>query len=76
MSEELVKLALSLGWAVDRVMMYDEEGVEGWRWSHPDSQHELMEIGDWSEGPAIPPELEEILLQGLQNDPRNSRRVG
>ena len=66
MNEELVKLALSLGWVVDRTIMYEE----GWEWSHTDMGRTFSGIGLWSEGPVLPPELEEILLLYLRNDPK------
>lgn len=37
-----------------KVTMYDEDGCEGWLWQHPDGR-EWMEIGDWSEPPALHP---------------------
>jgi hypothetical protein len=39
-----------LGWDVDRVHCYDEEGVEGWRWTSPLGR-ERTELGDHSEPP-------------------------
>lgn len=47
--------ALSIGeWDVQRVSLYDEEGVEGWRWTGPTSVEGHAEIGDWSELPPVP----------------------
>lgn len=45
------------GWTVDRVSLYDEEGVEGWRWMSLD-RRELSVIGDWNEPAPIPEELD------------------
>jgi hypothetical protein len=48
------------GWTVERASLYDEEGVEGWRWMGPgwpfsaEGRDELHEIGDWHDLPAIP----------------------
>jgi hypothetical protein len=45
---QLAKWALDNGWDAERTLLYDEEGVEGWRWTSPDGQ-EFSCIGDWSE---------------------------
>ena len=37
-----------------QVTMYDEDGCEGWLWSHPDGR-EWVELGDWSEPPTLHP---------------------
>lgn len=37
----------------DKVSLYDEEGVEGWRWTSSDGQ-EWTEIGSWDEVPMHP----------------------
>lgn len=29
---EIAALAISRGWEVERTVLFDEEGVEGWRW--------------------------------------------
>ena len=55
---EAVELAEACG-EPSRVALYDEEGVEGWRWSHPDGR-EWDEVGDWQEMPLHP-----ILAQAL-----------
>lgn len=47
------RLALSLGWTVDRVSLFDEEGVDGWRWTEPDGT-EHVELGDWNDPPPWP----------------------
>lgn len=36
----------------EKLSMYDEEGVEGWLWTHPDGR-QWSEIGSWDE-PAPP----------------------
>ncbi len=54
------KLLLKLftdGWRAEKTSLYDEEGVEGWLWSHPDGR-EYSVIGDWKDDPEIPAELE------------------
>lgn len=38
----------------DKISMFDEEGVEGWRWTSSDGRTEWTEIGDWSEEPSHP----------------------
>lgn len=39
---------------------YDEEGVEGWKWTHPDGR-EWTEVGAWDEMPALHPLLAELM---------------
>jgi len=36
-----------------RISLYDEDGVEGWEWSHPDGRIWTV-TGDWSEEPMHP----------------------
>lgn len=52
--------ALTGDWTVYPVSLYDEEGVEGWRWVSPRNE-EWTEIGDWGEPPAIPDEVRDLL---------------
>lgn len=47
------------GWEVETASLYDEEGVDGWRWFDP-SHEEYYEIGIHEEMPVIPKELEAI----------------
>lgn len=47
------------GWEFESISMYDEEGVEGWKWISPRGE-EFCEIGSWDEMPEIPQEVEEI----------------
>lgn len=37
-----------------KVILYDEEGIEGWRWTHPDGR-EWTETGEWSKDPPLHP---------------------
>lgn len=48
--------ALVEGWSLERVALYDEEGVEGWQWTSPEG-YEYNEVGSWTEFPAIPQEV-------------------
>jgi hypothetical protein len=41
------------GWTVDKVSMYDQEGVEGWQWHHPDDRY-VHVIGGWDDLPSVP----------------------
>lgn len=50
--EQLIAL-LRYNWTVDKVSLYDEEGVEGWCWTEPNGR-EHTEIGDWNELPPWP----------------------
>lgn len=45
------------GWTVSKVSLYDEEGVEGWRWDGPNGE-EYSEVGAWDEPPVIPDALQ------------------
>ena len=54
-------LAQSAGWRVTAASFYDEEGIEGWRWNDP-RYTEYTEIGEWSEPPAVPPDVRAIFL--------------
>lgn len=48
------------GWEVEKASLYDEEGVEGWRWTEPNGT-EHYEIGDWNELPTWPDSAEQAL---------------
>jgi hypothetical protein len=48
------------GWEVERVSLYDEDGVEGWKWTAPDGR-EFYEIGSWDEPPPWPDEAQRHL---------------
>lgn len=52
------KELLEQGWEVERLSFYDEEGLEGWRWTSPDGEV-YWTLGDWSE-PPVPPEEEDL----------------
>ena len=41
-------------WSVGRVSMYDEEGIEGWRWTAPDGEESYV-VGNWDDWPPQPP---------------------
>jgi hypothetical protein len=48
---------LTIGdWTVSRASLFDEEGVEGWKWTGPRGQ-EHCAIGDWREVPPLPDSL-------------------
>jgi hypothetical protein len=57
---EMYERALELGWDVDRVSLYDEEGVEGWCWTSPDG-NEYYVVGDWNYTPEVPEEVFSLL---------------
>ena len=46
-------VALRDGWEVNMVSLYDEEGVEGWRWLGPGGE-EIAVVGSWEALPPIP----------------------
>lgn len=48
------------GWEAHPVSLYDEEGVEGWRWEGPDGE-EIFVIGPWHEQPPAPDTEEEAV---------------
>jgi hypothetical protein len=57
-AQEAVRMLTLGGWSVERVSMYDEEGVEGWRWTGPNGE-EYEEISDHNEVPPLPEALTE-----------------
>jgi hypothetical protein len=38
----------------EKASLYDEEGLEGWRWTHPDGR-DWTEVGSWDDGPPVHP---------------------
>jgi hypothetical protein len=53
-------VALRNDWDIETLSMYDEEGIEGWRWVAPNGV-EYVEIGSWDEFPEVPEAVEEML---------------
>lgn len=43
-----------------KASLYDEEGVEGWRWDHPDGRH-WYGMGVWENDPPLHPLVENAL---------------
>jgi hypothetical protein len=52
----------------EKVSMYDEEGVEGWRWAHPDGR-EWFEMGSWDEPPPMHPMMAEAIAKATGSQP-------
>src|SRR5690606_9601390 len=50
---EALEIATACG-EPEKASLYDEEGIEGWRWTHPDGR-EWTETGDWSEPAPLHP---------------------
>lgn len=56
-------LALTVyDWEVDKVSLYDEEGIEGWTWTEPNGT-EHTEMGDWDELPPWPDSAREAIAK-------------
>ncbi len=48
----------------EKVSLYDEECVDGWRWTHPDGR-EWTETGDWNEPPPMHPDARRAIAKAL-----------
>ena len=48
----MLTAVLLLGWDIERASLFDEEGVEGWRFTSP-SGSEYHIVGDWGELPDL-----------------------
>lgn len=49
-------------WTVVKVSLYDEEGIEGWRWTdHNGNDYDV--IGNWDELPPFPESAREIFSE-------------
>lgn len=42
------------GWTARPVSLYDEEGVEGWRWEDASGTERDTVVGDWGREPPLP----------------------
>ncbi len=51
----------------EKVSMFDEEGVEGWRWVHPDGR-EWFEMGSWDEPPPMHPMMAEAIAKATGSE--------
>lgn len=56
-NDKALLVLFKAGWSAEKTSLYDEEGVEGWLWSHSDGR-EYSVIGDHGGDPVIPAELE------------------
>jgi hypothetical protein len=56
---EIIRAAVAAGWSYTPVSLYDEEGIDGFRWDGPNGEefYGLSVSGDWSSGPAVPDEV-------------------
>lgn len=50
------------GWTAERISCYDEEGVEGWRWTHPDDAREFEALGEWDEDEAVSDDMRALVV--------------
>jgi hypothetical protein len=62
--EQLIVLALASGWSADTTSLYNEEGVEGWRWVSSDDKSDLSCIGQWDH-PRIDSPIREAIIDDL-----------
>ncbi len=56
----LMVWALTNGWDAKKASLYDEEGVDGWRWTDPRGK-EYDLIADWSF-----PEIDEVVREAIR----------
>lgn len=57
-----------LGWKVDRVTVYDEEGIEGidgWMWRDVNDEEHFI-VGDWDELPCWPESAQVAFAKDLE----------
>ena len=52
---DVLKARVRDGWSVESAMLYDEEGVDGWRWSGPNGE-ELYQVAWDDDLPSLPDE--------------------
>lgn len=55
--------AMANGWTIERIMCYDEEGVEGWRWTTLDGVSEYDVVSPHDEMPDIPDEVRDMFIE-------------
>lgn len=48
-----------------RASLYDEEGIDGWRWVDPLDGSEVFAMGHWEDEPPLPPFAEEAIAKAL-----------
>lgn len=58
---EVREWLIARGWEPTPISCYDEEGVEGWRWTHPEVSHEFEATGPWDEEPSTSDALREYV---------------
>jgi hypothetical protein len=63
--EDLIQRAIAAGWDVSKASLYDEEGIEGWRYTSPDGISEFSIIGDWEGGPVLDDDWADVLRAAL-----------
>jgi len=67
-----VSSAVALGWSYEKASLYDEEGVEGWRWTSP-AGDTFDEIGGWNEAPVVPEAARHAVKRSEQADEAGRR---
>ena len=58
---------IKYNWSIAKVSLYDEEGIEGWRWMEPDGQ-EHVEVGDWDDLPPWPDSARQAITKAESED--------
>jgi hypothetical protein len=56
------------GWTAHVASLYDEEGVEGWRWEDAEGNERAVELGPWHETPPMPDIAEDELRRMITGD--------
>lgn len=54
--------ALTHGWTVGKVVVYDQQGAQGWTWTSYDGKA-FTDIGDWNELPTWPDEARKAVAR-------------
>lgn len=59
-SQIMIWLLCHGGAFVSKTSMYDEDGVEGWKWEY--NGREFYEVGNWSDNPPLPEDLKRLVM--------------
>jgi hypothetical protein len=54
--DRVVAEAVARGWSINRTMLFDEEGIEGFEWVGPEGESlwSFSVDGSWASGPEVP----------------------
>lgn len=61
--DEVRSWFINHGWEPEPTLLYDEEGVDGWQWTHSRRPEEFAVLGDHADAPAVSEAMREFMIR-------------